>query len=446
MAKKVLLIHPPSPFLWDERTVCPLGAITVATVMNQTGFETEVLDLAGVKGWEKTAMDRIPGYDAVGFSTTTQQTSRVSVLLARINQEFPGMHTVAGGAGPTTDPLRYVGMGCSKVVKNEGEYAFSAWEPEGPQVVTMPLPDNLNRLPFADRDLVDIKSYTFQVWDTDGTPMPSTHIMSTRGCPMACSFCSGRELDYYRRYRAFSPKRIVAELEFIRNKWGFNAFTDYSDEINIDKKWLLEYCSLMKGRGFKMRSFCVAKLLTEELAKAMKDAGWVQICFGAESGSDEILKLSTINKTTVADTIRATHTAQKHGLRVKLFIQVGLPGETRETALMTKRMLLEAHPDDFDCTISTPFPGSPHFEHPEKWADSFQFQKIDFSNEELGFYKASPGEYRAYSRTPALSSEDLVALRDEIDNAVRDALGIPRVTKVDYQTAIEHSMGQGQGV
>jgi len=415
--------------------------------MNEHGFEADVLDLAGVRGWEKMALDWVSqGYDAVGFSTTTQQTSRVAKLMRGIRAEYPGLHTVAGGAGPTTDPLRYVEMGFGKVVRNEGEYAFDAWSPGGEKVLTMPLLDDLDKLPFADRNLVDIKSYTFKVWDTDGTRLPATHIMGTRGCPMACSFCSGRDYDYYRRYRAFSPKRIVAELEHIRDRWGFHAFTDYADEVNINRKWLLEYCRLMEGRGFKMRSFCVAKLFDDQMAAAMRKAGWVQICFGAESGSDEILKLSTINKTTVADTIRATHTAHRHGLRVKLFVQVGLPGETRETAMATKRMLLEARPDDFDVTISTPFPGSPHYEHPDRWVDSLTFQKIDFSNSDLGFYKASPGQYKAYSRTPALSGDDLVALRDEIDNEARDALGIPRVTKVDYQTAVEHSMGQGQGV
>lgn len=445
--KRILLIHPPSPFLLDERALLPLGAVLVGTVLNQHGDHAEVLDLAGVKDYVQAAVDKVyEGWDAIGVSTTTQQTSKVSPIVRALRQRFGRIHLVAGGAGPTNDPELYLKLGFDKVVQNEGEYAFTAWDREGPKILTAPLLQNLDALPYADRNLVgDPRAYRFVFPDRDGKLSRATHIMSTRGCPMSCGFCSGRLTPYYRTFRTMSPQRVVDELEFIRASWGYNSVTDYADEVNINQKWLLEYATLLKGRGFTLRSFCIAKPLNREVLHAMAEAGWSEICIGVENGDDQVLARNHIFKTTYRSTVRAVQLAHAEGIRVKMFTMVGLPGETRETAMRTKALLLEARPDDFDVTIHTPFPGSPIYEHPEQYSWGLSFRPVDFASEELGFYKTYEGKYRAYARTPTLAEGDLVALRDEIDRDVRQALGMKRMTRENWEKTLEHAMGQGAG-
>jgi anaerobic magnesium-protoporphyrin IX monomethyl ester cyclase len=443
---KILLIHPPSPFLLDDKALIPLGAVLIGTTLNQAGHHAEVLDLAGDPNFVQTAVKRVAeGWDAIGISTTTQQTGKVVPIIRALRGEWPALHLVAGGAGPTNDADLYLRIGFDKVVRNEGEYAFDAWKPGGERIVTPPLLDDLDKLPFADRDLVDVKNYRFLFRDRAGDLRRATHIMSTRGCPMSCSFCSGRLTPFYRSYREMSPERVVAELEFIREKWGFSAVTDYADEINVSKTWLHHYADVLEGRGFALRSFCIARNIDEGVMRDLARGGWTEICIGVEDGNDEVLARNHIFKTNRKTTVRACQLAHKYGVRIKMFTMVGLPGETRETAMDTKSLLLEARPDDFDVTIHTPFPGSPIYEKPQDFAWGLSFRPVDFASEELGFYKTYEGNYKAYARTPTLSEQDLVALRDEIDRDVRAELGMQRMTRENWQATLEHAMGQGQG-
>ena len=74
--------------------------------------------------------------------------------------------------------------------------------------------------------------------------------------------------------------------------------------------------------------------------------------------------------------------------------------------------------------------------------DGLFFNKLDFSNEG-GYYKGVPGEYHSSVRTKSLSAEMFVKMREEIDAEVRDALGMKPLTRPDYLTQFDHSMGQG---
>ena len=440
---KVLFLHPPSPFLLDERAIAPLGVLQIAACMEQRGWEVDVLDLAGNLNYVQSTVEQLSktNYDAVGITTTTQQTYKIPQLLDAIRKHGK-YHIVAGGAGPTTDPTSYVKLGFDKVVRNEGEYAWNAWEKDGPQIITSPLIHNLDELPFPSRGLVDLKNYTFYLKDRAGKIYkPTTHVVSTRGCPFGCNFCSGRELEYYRKYREFSPKRIVAEMIDIANKFKITAFTDYADEVNIRKERLLEFCKIVKEYDFKLRGFIVCRLFDEETAKAISDAGFIEVCAGVESADNEILLRNNIRKTTAETSLHACKLAQDYGIRFKSFTMLGLPGETEKSAYKLRDWLLNAKPDDYDISVFLPMPGGPIYEHPERFTD-FTFDKLDFTKE-LAFYKGVPGEYKSYVTPEGMNRERLVQLRDEIDYEVREKLGYTQLKRKDKQEqAYDHSMGQ----
>ena len=143
-------------------------------------------------------------------------------------------------------------------------------------------------------------------------------------------------------------------------------------------------------------------------------------------------------------------------------MSLGHPGESYETAVMLQDWLLWAKPDDFDVTIVTVYPGTPLWEQREEAEDHGQkawryvkrsqrleedgatlyFDDVDYS-EEFTSYKGKPGEYVSHVWTPDLSKEDLVTLRDEIEDEARKALGIPYpVRHSGDSVAFDHSMGQ----
>lgn len=379
--KRVLLLYPPSPFLTDSRSLAPLGCLQIGACMERWGWEPRVVDLAGDENYVKTALDAVAeGYDAVGVSTTTQQTSYVRPIAEAILKEYPGTHLVAGGPGPTMDPETYRGLGFTVTVKGDGETARAAFEPGAQAIYHAPIVEDLDALPWPDRDLVDIKSYSFRVRNRDGEPLPSTHTLTQRGCAMSCSFCSGREIQEYRSVRVRSPENIVAELDHLHDRYGYNAFQLYDDEVNLLRDRTLKLCEALSKRDYALRGFIISH------PNALDD------------------------------------------------------GSTREDDLITKKWLLEARPDDFDVTVHLAMPGSPIAIHPEMNPD-YHYEKVDWTRER-SFYKGRPGDYKAFSWPEGRTPEELVATREEIDRDVRLALGLPWFDGGKAVKSFEHSMGQ----
>jgi anaerobic magnesium-protoporphyrin IX monomethyl ester cyclase len=156
---------------------------------------------------------------------------------------------------------------------------------------------------------------------------------------------------------------------------------------------------------------------------------------GFESGHPRIL--DNINKkATVEDNDRCVEFARKAGLKVKALMSIGHAGESSETVEATKQWLLRTKPDDFDCTIITPYPGSPYYDEAvkngEHWTytaprtgDRLHAIELDYTVE-ADYYKGQPGGgYVSNVFTDHLRPSDLVRLRDDLESTVRAELNIP---------------------
>jgi radical SAM superfamily enzyme YgiQ (UPF0313 family) len=146
-----------------------------------------------------------------------------------------------------------------------------------------------------------------------------------------------------------------------------------------------------------------------------------------ESGSDTILR--GINKAETTDQMRAAIALCKdRGLYVKAFFIVGLPGESAETLAETDQFLREVQLDDIDCKIFQPYPGSPIYDHKERYDIDWDVTPLEYS-----FYKGRPGEYYGNIRTSKLTSQDIV-----------DAWKYFEETYKDWSMALEGTMVQGE--
>lgn len=144
----------------------------------------------------------------------------------------------------------------------------------------------------------------------------------------------------------------------------------------------------------------------------MREAGCVEVGCGVESGDNSILK--TIQKRcTVKQNTLTRKICKEEGIRFKAFTILGLPGESKETAYATMNWLLNEQPDDLDITVFTPYPGSPIWEHPQLY--DVQFNKAEIVQNLFAetFYK---GPKASLVSTSHLSSEEIVQLRDEIED------------------------------
>lgn len=471
----ILFVIPPSPFLLDERVFMSLGVLRVAAYARMIGYQVSVLDLSGCKDLEKTFSDCIskldPAKTVVAVTATTPQLpAAAKVLLAARAQDF---YTILGGPHVTltvsaanrgvkraNSHLQELRVIASVLVSGDGELAideavktigtlFDVLAPiinvDNPKNRAFLTESHLNSFPFPARDLVDFKSYRYTI---DGKP--STSLIGQLGCPMLCSFCSGRQSPTFRRIRLRSTKSILLEIQHLVETYHVRGFMFYDDELNINKAFpelLRAIIKYKKNQDLDLvfRGFIKSELFTKEQADLMAEAGFKWILSGFESGSSRILD-NIKKRATVEDNSKCVDIAHAAGLKVKALMSLGHPGESDLTVKDTIDWIDHAKPDDADFTIITPYPGSPYYDQAVDIDESTVvytaesgdrlFAKVVDYFQEADYYKGIPGQYKSKVWTDFLTAEQLVVLRDRAEARFRSTVSPTILTARNF----DHSM------
>lgn len=255
---------------------------------------------------------------------------------------------------------------------------------------------DLDELPFPARDLMDNKRYTLPVINE-----PYTLIISSRGCPHECIFCTASQY-YGKKPRFRSPENILEEIKEIRCKYGIRNITMWSDTFTLNRSFVIRICQLLIKEKLDIRWMCNSRVdrVDPEMLKLMKKSGCIGISYGVESGDQEILNniKKKITLSQIRDAIRWTREA---GIESLAHIIFGLPGETRTTIEKTINFIIELDPDyaQFYCAI--PFPGTEFYEISKKkgWLVTDDWRRFELN--------------QAIISTPSLSAEELHKSRIE---------------------------------
>ncbi len=419
---KVALINPPSPFLIDEKVFPNIGLVRVATQLKKNGHKVKIID----------GEDAIPKSDVYGFSSTTPQFPYVYKLHEKIKNKYPNSHTVIGGAHSSAlYELNKRGIADKNIKDLEVFDTIFAGEGELDNINLMfkkgwqkgKLIKNLDDVEIPNRSLIDIKSYKYELFGK-----PTTSIQTQRGCPYKCDFCSGRDIEMYNKIRQHSPERVLEEMDYLNKEFGFESFMWYDDEINLNQGRLEKLCKKLSDRPYQHRGFVRSDLIVKnpKSVKWMKDAGFVKLCAGVESGSDKVLK--TINKQTTSKmNTQARQIIGDAGIHYESFVLMGHPGETPEDISMSYNWLKENNPDDFDINLITPYPGckiyndatpSNIFKDYEWEYKGLFFNKPDYSKED-SYYKGLGGQSYSNTRTLTVTNKRFKKLRNVIEKGLK---------------------------
>lgn len=482
--KEICLINPPSPFLMDERVFPNLGILKIAAVLEKAGHNITVLDLNGLANFtavlESYAQNSTDTVYAI--SSTTPQLPNVTEITRVLRAVAPKARIIFGGPHATlthsafkmeakrnvqgrgTEAFQYLSSMFDVVCSGDGELAiFEALKEDAPAVVDGD--DNHGNLfmtdtiyehsPLPARHMIDLKSYHYKI---EGAP--ATSLIAQLGCPFGCGFCGGRSSKSLRVVRNRSIQSIVDEIRFLHETYGYTGFMFYDDELNVNKEMAQLMRSLIDlqeelGVEFRLRGFVKSELFTEEQADVMYRAGFRWLLCGFEAASPRIL--TNIDKRAgLEDNTRAVEFAKKYGLKVKALMSVGHPGESVETIQSIRDWLIKVDVDDFDCTIITPYPGTPYYDlavaDPKregvwtythaKTGDRLHAYSVDYTKT-ADYYKGVPdGGYRSYVFTDYLSPEELVSARDDLERDIRDKLNLPYAEAIE-SIKYEHSTGMG---
>jgi anaerobic magnesium-protoporphyrin IX monomethyl ester cyclase len=225
---------------------------------------------------------------------------------------------------------------------------------------------NPDREPIADLDALPIPAYDLldlgKFYESVFIEFPAATMITSRGCPFSCIYCSYPQTIYGHKHRTMSPRRVVREISYLVKDLGVREIRIDDDTFNIDHRRCVEICRLIVESGLK---FCFSvqarpQLMTEELARWLKKAGCRMVLYGVESGNDEVLK-KIRKKTTKNEIRRGVLIAKRHGLDVLNCVMLGFFWDTKETVEETIRFAFELNAEFTQVATPTPLAGTDYY-------------------------------------------------------------------------------------
>ncbi|MCK5320460.1 radical SAM protein [Candidatus Parcubacteria bacterium] len=263
---------------------------------------------------------------------------------------------------------------------------------------------NLDELPFVSRvykKFLNINDYCYSL-----AQHPMIQILSSRGCPCRCNFCSFPQTMEGRQYRTRSPENFVNELEYIAKEIPqIKEIFIEDDTFSIDKNRVKKICELIMAKDLKIKwSVNVRADIDLDTMQKMKSAGCRLLVVGYESGDQEILN-NAKKGIIIEQSLAFAKNAKEAGLKVFGCFMIGLAGETEETTKKTFLLAKKTKPDMVFFQQAVPFPGTEFY----NWAkDNNYLLTNDFSK-----WLNDQGQLNFLVNYPKLSAREMIKLRDK---------------------------------
>ena len=355
----------------------PLGLGYIAAYLRQNGISVEIVDCTFNKQTEvlKKVIETKPKIIGIQSMYSIKEKSLELAELLKNHCEL----LVAGGALPTTDPDAFLKR-FDVVVIGEGEQTMLelvnqfmnggdlsqvkgiVYREKGSGAVkrTPPrgLDENLNRFPNPLRELFDNEAYKKFYAKKFG--YTTTAIMTSRGCPFSCDFCS--KPVFGNEFRARTAANVADEIEEVISL-GYSRIWFADDCFTLDRSRLIGICDEIIKRGLKVDWECLSRVdtLDQEMVDKMKQAGCVRMFFGIESGNDSVLVLMK-KQITTKQVRKALFLCKANGIKAGAFFIIGYPGENDKTVLETIKFASLLPLDYLSFTLPYPIPGTPLYE------------------------------------------------------------------------------------
>lgn len=357
------------------------GLEILSAVLKKSGHQAEVRIL-NVDG-EKSILGYIQEYkpDLIGFSLMNVDFLWALELAKKIKQQNQ-TKVIIGGPMPTFFPEMAIGYPVvDYICIGEGEYALlelmnvidkksddkhikNIWVKKDNKVhknEIRPLVANLDKLPFFDRDIY-FKRYKLI------SEFSAKRFMVDRGCPYNCSYCFNHKLRamYAGKgpyLRIQSPERAIEEIEHVIKNYDTKLVSFSNDSLTWNKEWLFKFLKLYKKRiklPFTMQ--CRFNELTNEIAKALAEAGCYSAFCGVESGSERVRREILNRNMTNEQIIEGAGLLKKYNIKLLSANMFGMPTETLEEAFETVELNLKIKSDTTSSSIFQPIPGTRSYE------------------------------------------------------------------------------------
>ena len=372
----------------------PLGILYICSHLRKRGLSVEVFDSTFSSRQELWDLLRKGPPSVLGVYANLMTRPNVVEIL-RVAKES-GWRTIVGGPEPGAYVHEYLTAGADVVVIGEGEitleelvpalgsYGFEKLHridgiafraPNGSVVRTKPRDQikDLDTQPWPARESIDMARYV-EVW-RQHHGMGSVSLITARGCPYHCRWCSHEVFGKTHRRR--KPVSVADELEWLIDRYQPQMAWMADDVFTIHHGWLFQYAAELKRRGMKLPLECISRAdrLNLQVVETLAEMGCFRVWIGSESGSQRILNAME-RGVTVEQVQTAVALCRSLGIQTGMFLMWGYEGEELSDIEATVEHVKKTDPDIFFTTVAYPIKGTPYFsdvagrvESVKQWSD-----------------------------------------------------------------------------
>jgi len=400
---KVLLINPQRNLRNPSKQFLsiPTSLASLASFLQVNGYLVEILDtiIEDYNNWQlqpngiykcglsdEEVKKRVEEFspDFVGisnqFTPRSSNVNRIAQVIKSVSKEITvivgGMHATTCAEPVLDEPaIDFIVMGeaeipflslLMKLRKNETDYETIpgiSFTRNGEKIISKDrvILDDINILPMPAYELIDFEKYFKFCAGRDGmtTERRYASIITSRGCPFQCSFCSSVNL-WGNRWRARAPQLVVYEIEWLLKQYDIREISIEDDNFSVapDRLELILRELIHRNLQFKWNTPNGVSVvnLTPDLLRLMKQSGCTRLNFGVESGDPYILH-DIINKKIPFDKIKhVIRSAHKEGIITTGYFVLGMPGETIESLERTLKFAKSLDLDEIGLNIAVPYP------------------------------------------------------------------------------------------
>lgn len=371
----------------------PLGILYLSSHLRARGFDIEIYD--STFGSRQELFEILEHQQPSTLGIYGNLMTRRNVLEIASKAHEHGWRVILGGPEPVNYAPQYLDAGADVVVQGEGELVVENLLKQGTdestlahidgiifrnsegQVVRTPPAaqiSNLDAQPWPDRERIDIPHY-LEAW-RERHGVGSVSLITARGCPYHCRWCSHATFGKTHRRRA--PRAVAEEAEWIMNRYQPEMLWYADDVFTIHPGWLFEYAQEMKRRGLRVPFECITRAdrLNNRIAETLAELGCFRVWIGSESGSQRVLDAME-RGVKIEQVQQAVAWCKANGMQTGMFLMWGYEGEDLADIEATVEHVKTCQPDVYLTTISYPIKGTPYYEevankliHVRGWRDS----------------------------------------------------------------------------
>ena len=356
----------PSWHYWKDPTkLQPLWELYYATLLREQCLDVnvEVIDL---RDWPKNQQVDLPERDIYFYwINKSADAPEVYGIVGDTKRKYPGSIHIASGNHVDRLTEECAGIFDASIVGS------------GEELLLQALADlRVNRLqpvyrsnqifhfasyPFPQRDFLPDSKIVHDKHFSQYGLIPGSSVYFSRGCVFHCSFCVYNNPN---RFELRRPDQITAEIRYLKQRYGVRGI-NLRDEvcIPVNRKEAVAMFEVIAAENIVWRGQTIP-MGSEEIIKLARQSGCLELAIGVESvESDKVLKLSNKPSTSVDANRRFIELLKKHGIKVKVCLIFGLPGETNQVVEKTIRFIEEVKPDYVALSGLDVVPGSVFHEH-----------------------------------------------------------------------------------